>query len=150
MHYWVYIWKKVSNEAKIRNRYNQVPHLPQDTTWASDKNTTKHHIQGNQDIFLVLNVLFFTVFQSSAIDVLSFAWYINTGGASFELFTFNFCLHTLKGRAILWARLTCNLDFAFGSESIRQTLFRFISMHYQCICLIYTKKVLKYFDKLVT
>ena len=24
---------KVSKEAKIRNRYNQVPHLTQDTTW---------------------------------------------------------------------------------------------------------------------
>ena len=27
----------VRNEAKIRNRYNQVPHLTQDTTWESDK-----------------------------------------------------------------------------------------------------------------
>ena len=30
---------------KIRNRYNQVPHLTQDTTWESDKNTIKHHKQ---------------------------------------------------------------------------------------------------------
>ena len=30
---------KVSKEAKIRNRYNQVPHLTQATTWESDKNT---------------------------------------------------------------------------------------------------------------
>ena len=35
---------KVSKEAKIRNRYNPVPHLTQDTTWESDKNTIKHHI----------------------------------------------------------------------------------------------------------
>ena len=27
--------------AKIRNRYNQEPHLIQDTVWESDKNTTK-------------------------------------------------------------------------------------------------------------
>ena len=27
--------------AKIRNRYNQVPHLTKDTTWVSDK--IKHH-----------------------------------------------------------------------------------------------------------
>ena len=26
---------EVSNKAKIRNRYNQVPHLTQDTTWES-------------------------------------------------------------------------------------------------------------------
>ena len=31
--------------AKIRNRYNQAPHLTQDTTWESDKNTIKQHIQ---------------------------------------------------------------------------------------------------------
>ena len=27
----------VRNNANIRNRYNQVPHLPQDTEWESDK-----------------------------------------------------------------------------------------------------------------
>ena len=32
---------KVRNEAKIRKRYNQVPHLTQDTTWESHKNTIK-------------------------------------------------------------------------------------------------------------
>ena len=30
---------KVRKAAKIRNWYNQVPHLTQDTTWESDKNT---------------------------------------------------------------------------------------------------------------
>ena len=30
---------KVSKGAKIRNRYNQVPHLTQDTKWESDKLT---------------------------------------------------------------------------------------------------------------
>ena len=29
----------------IMNQYNQVPHLIQDTTWESDKNTIKHHKQ---------------------------------------------------------------------------------------------------------
>ena len=29
--------------VKIRNQYNQVPHLTQDTTWESEKNTIKHH-----------------------------------------------------------------------------------------------------------
>ena len=33
---------KVSKEAKIKNRYNQVPHLTQDTTLESDLNTIKH------------------------------------------------------------------------------------------------------------
>ena len=31
--------------AKFRNRYNQEPHLTQDTIWESDKNTSTHHIQ---------------------------------------------------------------------------------------------------------
>ena len=35
----VYANNKVSEEAKIRNLYNQVPQLPQDTTWDSDKHT---------------------------------------------------------------------------------------------------------------
>ena len=37
---------KVSKGAKIRNRYNQVPHLTQDTQmyqWESDKFTVGHH-----------------------------------------------------------------------------------------------------------
>ena len=41
--------KKVSKKAKIRNRYNQVPHLTQDTTWKSDINTIKHHKQESQE-----------------------------------------------------------------------------------------------------
>ena len=36
---------KVRKAAKIRNPYNQVPHLTQDTTWECDKNTIKHHEQ---------------------------------------------------------------------------------------------------------
>ena len=30
--------------------HNQVPHLSQDTTWDSDKNTSKHHIQESQEL----------------------------------------------------------------------------------------------------
>ena len=37
--------RKVGKVAKIRNQYNQVPHLTQDTTWESDKNTIKHQKQ---------------------------------------------------------------------------------------------------------
>ena len=33
------LWVKVRNGAKIRKRYNQVPHLTQDTTCESNKNT---------------------------------------------------------------------------------------------------------------
>ena len=36
------VFLKVRKGAKIRNQYNQVPHLAQDTTWESDKNTIKH------------------------------------------------------------------------------------------------------------
>ena len=39
----VYIDK--TKVAKIRNRYNQVPYLTQNTTWESDKNTIKYHKQ---------------------------------------------------------------------------------------------------------
>ena len=31
------IMEKVRKVAKIRNRYNQVPHLTQDSTWESEK-----------------------------------------------------------------------------------------------------------------
>ena len=31
-------YKKIRKAEKIRNRYNQVPQLTQDTTWESDKN----------------------------------------------------------------------------------------------------------------
>ena len=31
--------------AKIRNQYNQVPHLTPDTTWEKDKITIRHHNQ---------------------------------------------------------------------------------------------------------
>ena len=41
---------KVRKNAKIRNLYNQVPHLTQDTTWESDKNTRKHHTQESQGV----------------------------------------------------------------------------------------------------
>ena len=41
---------KVRKKAKIRNRYNQVPHLTQDSTWESDKNTRKHHTQKSLDV----------------------------------------------------------------------------------------------------
>ena len=37
-------------KAKIRDRYNQMPHLTQDTTSESDKNTRKHDIQESQEV----------------------------------------------------------------------------------------------------
>ena len=40
---------EVSKKVKIRNRYNQVPLLTQDTKWESDKNTTKYRIEESQD-----------------------------------------------------------------------------------------------------
>ena len=41
---------KVRKTAKIRNQYNQAPHLAQNTTWEIDKNTIKHHIQESQEV----------------------------------------------------------------------------------------------------
>ena len=34
---------KVRKTAKIRNQYNQVPHLTKDTTWESNKIAIRHH-----------------------------------------------------------------------------------------------------------
>ena len=39
---------KVRKKAKIRNLYNQVPHLTQDTIWESDKSIRKHYKQKSQ------------------------------------------------------------------------------------------------------
>ena len=41
---------KVRKQAKIRNRYNQVPHLTQDTIWESAKMTRKHNTQESQEV----------------------------------------------------------------------------------------------------
>ena len=41
---------KVSKKAKIRKRYNQVPPMTQNTTWESDKNTNKYHLQESQEV----------------------------------------------------------------------------------------------------
>ena len=45
-----YYCMKVRKKAKIRNSYNQIPHVTQDTIWESDKNTRKHHMQENQEV----------------------------------------------------------------------------------------------------
>ena len=41
---------KVRKKAKIRNRYNKIPHMAQDTISESDKQTRKHHIQDRSAI----------------------------------------------------------------------------------------------------
>ena len=41
--------KNVEREAKIRNRYNQAPHLTQNTIWESDKTPKKHNTQESQE-----------------------------------------------------------------------------------------------------
>ena len=46
---WVQDLYKVRKKAKIRNRYNQIPHLTQSTILESDKNTRKHRIQESQE-----------------------------------------------------------------------------------------------------
>ena len=40
----------VSKKAKVRNQYNQIPHLTQGITWVSDKNIRKNPIQESQDV----------------------------------------------------------------------------------------------------
>ena len=46
----VHLPNKVRKKAKIRNPYNQAPHLTQDTTWERNSNTIKHHIQEGQEV----------------------------------------------------------------------------------------------------
>ena len=41
---------KVREKAKIRNRYNQVPHLTKDTIWERDKSTRKCHPLEGQEV----------------------------------------------------------------------------------------------------
>ena len=43
-------FRKVTKAAKIRNRYNQVPHITKKTTLKSDKNTIKRHTQESQEV----------------------------------------------------------------------------------------------------
>ena len=42
--------QKVRKKAKIRNGYNQVPHLTRDTIWKTDKNTRKQHTLDGEDV----------------------------------------------------------------------------------------------------
>ena len=44
-----YTTAKNERKAKIRNRYNQVPYLTQNTIQESDKNKRKHNTQDNQE-----------------------------------------------------------------------------------------------------
>ena len=46
---WIQLASKVRKQAKIRNRYNQEPHLTLNTTLESDKNTIKHHKRQPRD-----------------------------------------------------------------------------------------------------
>ena len=40
---------KIRKQVKIKNQYNQIPHLTQDIIWESDTNTIKHHIHDSQE-----------------------------------------------------------------------------------------------------
>ena len=40
----------VSKETKIRNWYNQAPHVNKDTTRENDITTIKHHTQESQEV----------------------------------------------------------------------------------------------------
>ena len=42
--------KQVGKKTKIWNRYNQVPHLTQDTIWEGCKAIRRHHIQESQEV----------------------------------------------------------------------------------------------------
>ena len=42
--------QKVKKKAKIRNQYNQLPHLTRNIIWENDKNTRTHHTQESQAV----------------------------------------------------------------------------------------------------
>ena len=52
IHSFAFSRSKRAKKAKIRNRYNQVPHLTRDTIWESDKNTRKYHTKESQEVSL--------------------------------------------------------------------------------------------------
>ena len=41
---------KTRKKAKIRNQYNQVPHLIQNTSFESDKNTRNYHMKESKEV----------------------------------------------------------------------------------------------------
>ena len=41
---------KVMKTEKIRNHYNQIPHLTKDTIWENDKTTRKHYMHRSQEV----------------------------------------------------------------------------------------------------
>ena len=41
---------KVGKRSNIRNQYNQLPHLTEDTVWENAKYTRKKHIQERQEV----------------------------------------------------------------------------------------------------
>ena len=45
-----FVMYKVGEKAKIRDPYNQVLHLTQDSVSESDKYTRKHYIQESQEV----------------------------------------------------------------------------------------------------
>ena len=45
---------KVSNKEKIRNLYNQIPHLTQDTIWKKWQNHKKRHMHESQQVIIRL------------------------------------------------------------------------------------------------
>ena len=48
-HIWPEKYILVRKTSNIRERYNQVPNITQDTTWENDKNTIKHYKEEPRD-----------------------------------------------------------------------------------------------------
>ena len=44
-----FVTKKSKKEGKIQKSINQIPHLPRDIKWESDKNTIKYPTQESQE-----------------------------------------------------------------------------------------------------
>ena len=81
---------KVRKKAKFRNRYNQVPHLTQETTWESGKaqeNTTHKRAKGLAMLYCVSKyITYIDVKLSSVVSHLVYTYCQSTSlHSSFQL-----------------------------------------------------------------
>ena len=74
----LYSCLKVRKTAKIRKRYNQVPHLTQDTTWESNKNTINIHKHENHVGVDKVTLMFLVVLLYVGLNLIYMWFLLNT------------------------------------------------------------------------
>ena len=100
----------VRKTAKIRNQYNQVPHLTQDTIWESDKITIRHHKHQPRGQILQIVSHCLTAWFKSSLDKINWDWRRETGLSSpVKYFT-----DRSKGVLFLWIICVCVCVLCFS------------------------------------